>query len=153
MEIERKYLVNEEVWLALDKPAGERIIQGYISTANNKTVRVRLKGASGYMTVKGKTIGISREEIEFPIPVDKATELMEKFAEGIIEKIRYTIPYHGKMWEVDEFLGENMGLLLAEIELNSEEEQFEVPGWIGVEVSHDVRYFNSHLSKRPFKTW
>jgi CYTH domain-containing protein len=153
MEIERKYLVKKEVWQLFDKPAGEKIIQGYLSTDINKTIRVRLKGSSGFMTIKGKTDNISREEIEFPVPAGQVMEIIEKFSEGVIDKIRYTLSCEGKIWEVDEFMDDNEGLLLAEIELQSEDESFDLPEWVGPEVSHDIRYFNSNLSKKPFKNW
>lgn len=153
MEIERKYKVIKEQWLKTDKFDGERIIQGYLTTDADKTIRVRIRGSQGFMTVKGKTMNISREEIEFPVPVDKAKELIEKFADGIIEKTRYTVQYRGKMWEIDEFAGDNEGLLLAEIELINEVEVVELPEWIGKEVSDDSRYYNSNLSIYPYKEW
>lgn len=153
MEIERKYKVIREQWQKADKPDGEKIIQGYLSTDVDKTIRVRIKGSQAFMTVKGETVNISREEIEFSMPVDKATELIEKFAAGIIEKTRYSIPYKGKLWEVDNFTGDNEGLLIAEIELDSEDETVELPAWIGKEVSDDSRYYNSNLSINPYKEW
>lgn len=153
MEIERKYLVNKEHWLKLDKPAGEKITQGYLTTDINKTIRVRIRDLIGYISIKGKTNNITREEFEFVIPIEEATELIKKFAEGIIEKIRYTIIYKEQTWEVDEFLGNNEGLLIAEIELKSEDERFKLPDWIDKEVSYDKRYFNSNLSIDPFKSW
>jgi adenylate cyclase len=153
MEIERKYLLNKEVWLKSGNPTGKNIIQGYLTTDINKTIRIRVMGTLGYMTIKGKTNHISREEFEFPIPTDMAKKLIKKYSEGIVEKIRYCIPYRGKIWEVDKFLGDNEGLLLAEIELNFEDEVFELPEWIEKEVSDDIRYFNSNLSKNPYKNW
>jgi len=153
MEIERKYLVNKKLWQEMNNEDGDYIVQGYITTDLNKTIRIRIWRSAAYMTIKGKTNNISREEIEFPIPLDKATEIIRKFAEGIIKKIRYTIQFKGKTWEVDEFMGENEGLLLAEIELGSENEPVELPQWIGKEVSYDNRYFNSMLMKNPFRHW
>jgi adenylate cyclase len=153
MEIERKYLVNKDLWSGMNKPAGEYIIQGYLSTDIDKTIRVRLKGNSGYMAVKARTVGISREEFEFPVSADIAKELITKFSEGIIEKIRYALNHKGETWEVDEFLGSNKGLIIAEIELNNEEEIVELPEWVEKEVSYDKRYFNSNLSNCPYKGW
>jgi len=149
MEIERKYLVKKEKWAILDKPPSDKITQGYLSTDINKTIRVRIKNSSAWMTVKGKTHNYSREEIEFEIPLAKAEELLNKFTGNIIEKKRYVLKYKGKKWEVDEFLGVNEGLILAEIELKTEDEEFELPEWIDKEVSDDYRYYNSFLSENP----
>lgn len=153
MEIERKFLVNKDLWQKAEKPVGERIVQGYLSTRADKTIRIRIAGLHGYMTIKGKTINISREEYEFPVPTDIANALIQKFSEGVIEKVRYKVPYKGKIWEVDEFLGDNAGLLIAEIELTDENEKIETPCWVGSEVSTDPRYFNAYLALKPFKTW
>ena len=153
MEIERKYLVDKELWLKANKPAGEYIIQGYLTTDIDKTIRIRVTGSGGYMTIKGKTVNISREEYEFPVPFDMATELIQKFSEGIIEKVRYKVSYKGKTWEVDEFSGDNTGLLIAEVELTEEHENIELPEWIGKEVSDDARYYNACLVKHPFAKW
>jgi adenylate cyclase len=153
MEIERKYLVNKELWLKSNKPAGEYIIQGYLTADVDKTIRVRVSGSGGYITIKGKTVNISREEYEFPVPFNIATKVIQKFSEGIIQKIRYRISYKGKTWEVDEFLGNNEGLLIAEVELTEEHENVGLPEWIGCEVSGDTRYFNACLARKPFKTW
>jgi CYTH domain-containing protein len=153
MEIERKYLVDKELWLKTNKPAGEYIIQGYLTTDIDKTIRVRVTGSVGYITIKGRTVNIAREEYEFPIPADKASELIQKFSEGILEKVRYKVPYKGKTWVVDEFLGGNKGLIIAEVELTEEHESIELPEWIGKEVSDDARYYNACLVKHPFTAW
>ncbi len=153
IEIERKFLVVSELWQKLEKPAGEYLIQGYLGIDVHKTIRVRVAGSKAFMAVKGKAINITRQEYEFEIPLKIASELIKNFAETIIEKLRHIIIYRGKTWEVDEFLGDNEGLLIAEIELNSEDERFQLPEWIGREVSHDTRYFNSNLSKYPYKNW
>jgi CYTH domain-containing protein len=153
MEIERKFLVHKEGWLKANKPAGEHITQGYLTVDPEKTIRVKVKNNAGFITIKGKTVNISREEYEFPIPADEAAEVIQKFAGDTIDKIRFTLNYKGKKWEVDEFLGDNEGLLLAEIELDTENESFEKPEWIDKEVSDDNRYYNSNLSKHPFKVW
>lgn len=153
MEIERKYRVHEDLWLKADRPAGEKIIQGYLSSDINRTIRVRLQNERGSMAIKGKTTGITREEFEFPVPADIAGEIIKKFVVNVIEKIRYKIPFRGKIWEVDEFLGSNKGLIIAEVELNNAEEPVDLPEWIGKEVSDDKRYFNSCLSEHPYEEW
>ncbi|HOT13536.1 MAG TPA: CYTH domain-containing protein [Bacteroidales bacterium] len=153
MEIERKFIVDIENWQNIAKGKGERIIQGYLYSSIDKTIRVRVMGDNGFITIKGKTVNISREEYEYPIPANEAAEIINKLADGVIEKKRYTITYKSKTWEVDEFLGDNEGLIVAEIELDSEGEQFELPQWVGKEVSDDARYYNSNLLKSPFKLW
>lgn len=153
MEIERKYLVNKQKWNKLPKNNFEHIVQGYLLIDTNKSIRVRIIGESAYLTIKGKTVNISREEYEFPIDKSKAIEIIDKFSEFSIEKNRYKNEYSGKIWVVDEFLGENYGLILSEIELNSENETFELPEWIDKEVSYDCRYYNTNLAKNPFKNW
>ncbi|QKG80763.1 CYTH domain-containing protein [Tenuifilum thalassicum] len=153
MEIERKFLVDKKAWEELAKPEGIRIIQGYLSTNPSKTIRVRVISDKAFMTIKGETKGISREEVEFEIPINKANELIEKFCNNVIEKTRFLIDFKGKTWEVDKFEGNNAGLLLAEIELNSENEDFEIPSWILTEVTSDYRYYNSYLSEHPYKKW
>jgi len=153
MEIERKFKIHTNLWRKLDKPAGDNILQGYLCSEEEKTVRVRVKNKQGTMTIKGRTINISREEYEFPVPYDIAVDMIHKLATGIIEKIRYNIPYKGKLWEVDEFSGANAGLIIAEVELNSEEEEIELPEWVGDEVSSDPRYYNANLAKHPYQEW
>ena len=153
VETERKFLVDHDKWRALDKPAGVHYRQGYLLNEENRTIRVRMAGDQGYITLKGASSGISRKEFEYKIPVDDAEELLDGFAKSEIEKIRYKIEFAGKLWEVDEFLGDNEGLLMAEIELKNEDEEFERPDWITVEVSHDSGYYNSYLSVHPFKQW
>ena len=153
MEIERKFKIHTNLWRKLDKRAGDNILQGYLCSEEEKTVRVRVKNKQGTMTIKGRTINISREEYEFPVPYDIAVDMIHKFATGIIEKIRYNIPYKGKLWEVDEFSGANAGLIIAEVELNSEDEEIELPEWVGDEVSSDPRYYNANLAKHPYQEW
>ena len=151
MEIERKFLVDKNKW----KPTveGEKIAQGYLQYDVNKVVRVRIKGDKGYLTVKGKTDGISRLEFEYEIPVNDAEEMLVLCGGGVVEKIRYEIPFKGYVWEVDEFFGENEGLLMAEVEMKNADEKPQIPDWITEEVSNDKRYFNSYLSRNPFKSW
>ena len=151
MEIERKFLLSNDNWRTL----GIRIhyAQGYLVADGERTVRVRIAGTEGFLTIKGKSKGFSRKEFEYPIPVDEATEMLQMCTLPAIEKYRTKVLIDGKIWEIDEFEGENKGLIMAEIELNSEDETFAVPSWIGQEVTGDVRYFNSWLAQNPFKNW
>ena len=145
MEIERKFLVKEHLWEAIEKPSPSRIVQAYIVNSAEKTVRIRIKGTKGFLTIKGPTQGISRSEFEYEIPLKDADELISTFAEKVIEKFRYEISFKNHLWEVDVFTGKLEGLYLAEIELNSEDEHFELPEWVGEEVSIDPNYYNSNL--------
>lgn len=147
LEIERKFLVRREIWDKLPKPEGESIRQGYLSRSPLMTVRVRLAGDKGYLTIKGATEGISRPEYEYPIPAVDAEELLNTFTTCFIDKIRYRIAFAGRSWEVDHFLGKNEGLILAEIELNDPDEKFDLPEWVGEEVTGDIRYYNSSLAE------
>ena len=144
-EIERKFLVKRELF----KPTGEGeyIAQGYLSSIPERTVRVRLRNHRGYLTVKGKNVGISRKEFEYEIPEADAKELLELCGSSVILKRRYNVVVGGSRWEVDIFDGGNKGLILAEIELQSEEEEFTKPDWLGEEVSNDARYYNVNLVK------
>lgn len=153
MEIERKYLVDTQRWENLPKPKPIKIVQGYLTTNPEKTIRVRIKGEKALMTIKGQVQGIAREEIEFEIPIDKAYELIHKFCGAVIEKNRYLINHKGKTWEVDVFEGNNKGLVLAELELLTEDERFTLPDWVTQEVTHDFRYYNSYLSENPYSNW
>ncbi len=150
-EIERKFLVKKELFNP--KVEGEYIAQGYLSATPECTVRVRIKNHRGYLTVKGKNTGISRSEYEYEIPENDAKELLELCEPAIIIKRRYNINVNGFKWEVDVFEGDNEGLIVAEIELKSEDEIFSKPEWIDKEVSSDERYYNAYLSKHPFKAW
>jgi adenylate cyclase len=151
VEIERKFLVDLKKWVQLIKPEGVYLKQGYLVNEISKTVRVRIAGEKAYLTIKGTTSGISRNEYEYPIPVNDAVEMLENLAVSLIEKKRYRISFAGKVWEVDEFLGDNLGLVMAEIELKHQSEEFEIPAWVTKEVSGDVRYYNSNLSVNPLK--
>jgi CYTH domain-containing protein len=148
MEIERKFLVDKVLWALQAKPAGQKIIQAYLANSPEKTIRVRTKGVKGFLTIKGPTIGISRAEYEYEIPVHEAEELIQQFAVQYIEKVRYEITVGKHLWEVDEFYGKHAGLMLAEIELTAEDELFERPEWVTLEVSEDINYFNSNLINR-----
>ncbi len=153
-EIERKYLVKQDLWNALAKPKGEYYRQGYIVNEIAKTVRVRATENHGFITIKGKTDNPAiKPEYEYQIPKSEAIELLNGFTENNIEKIRYKIEFEGKLWEIDVFYGDNKGLIVAEIELNSIEESYEIPAWIDREVTHEDKYFNANLSKKPFKNW
>ncbi|MGJ5630903.1 CYTH domain-containing protein [Nostoc sp. CALU 1950] len=151
-EIERKYLVRGNSWRGLAEGIVYR--QGYIATQDKGTVRIRIVGEKSYLTIKGPNIKYSRLEFEYPIPLEDAQEMLETLCERpFIEKIRYKIELGGLIWEIDEFDGVNKGLILAEVELSDENQQFELPTWIGEEVSDDFRYFNSNLVKHPFSQW
>jgi len=152
-EIERKFLLKGEFKKYAVKYL--TIKQGYISTLNGITVRVRIKGHKGFLTIKSpsNTTGISRYEWEKEIPYYEAVELLALCDSGLIDKTRYLIPVGGFTFEVDEFHGENKGLIMAEIELKSEEEDFPRPDWLGEEVTNDFRYYNSYLAKNPFTRW
>lgn len=153
IEIERKFLVDHDQWNKLDKPKGMIIRQGYMLKDDSKTIRVRVKDDSGYITIKGKTEGISRSEYEYAIPVKDGNELLATFCDASVNKTRYNITFAGKLWEVDVFEGDNSGLIIAEIELDNEVETFELPKWIAKEVTEDARYYNSNLSVNPYKNW
>lgn len=150
IEIERKFLVNEKLWHALDKPKGKHYQQGYLLNGENRIVRVRIAGDQGFITIKGAAKGISRLEFEYEIPKSDAREMLDQFKPEGTEKIRYRIPEgSGLVWEVDEFLGANQGLIVAEIELDTEDQMFSRPDWLGMEVTDDDRYSNSSLALRP----
>lgn len=153
-EIERKYLVKSDAYKSVANKSN-RITQGYLSSVPQRTVRIRIKGEKGYITVKGigNTTGASRYEWEKEIPVREAEELLALCEPGIIDKIRYEIIAGHHTLEVDEFFGENKGLVLAEIELSGEHEEIVKPEWLGAEVTGETRYYNSMLMKSPFTTW
>ncbi|MEH0157960.1 CYTH domain-containing protein [Limibacter armeniacum] len=150
-EIERKFLVKG------DLPEGKttRIVQGYLSSVPERTVRVRVKGERAFLTIKGigNETGISRYEWEKEIPVQEAEQLLKICEPGVIEKTRTEVEVGKHTFEIDHFFGDNEGLVMAEVELSDEAEQFDKPDWLGEEVSGDKRYYNSYLSQHPFKTW
>jgi adenylate cyclase len=154
LEIERKFLVKSNDFKE-QAFAKNNIAQGYLSSVPERTVRVRIKGEKAYLTIKGigHQGGMSRFEWENQIPLDEAAELLKLCEKGKIEKTRYEIKSGSHIYEVDEFYGENEGLIMAEIELQSETENFEKPDWLGEEVTNDERYYNAYLSKNPFKNW
>jgi adenylate cyclase len=152
-EIERKFLVHRDLWRP-DPALGVRYRQGYLSTDPARVVRVRTVGDSGFLTVKGPTKGIERYEFEHPIPRADADAMLDMLCiRPLIEKIRYRVPFGGRLWEVDVFSGDNAGLIVAEVELPSADSEIIKPGWAADEVSDDPRYFNSNLSKHPYKEW
>jgi adenylate cyclase len=154
IEIERKFLVNDDSFKAFAF-THNHIAQGYLNSAPERTVRVRIKGKKGFLTVKGisNETGTTRFEWEKEIPLDEVQKLLPLCEKGAIDKTRFEIKITNHIFEVDEFHGENQGLIVAEIELKSENELFEKPDWLGKEVTGDARYYNSYLSKNPFKNW
>jgi adenylate cyclase len=154
IEIERKFLVKNHSFKT-DAFTQNLVAQGYLSSLPERTVRVRIKANKGYLTIKGMTneTGMSRFEWEKEIPGDEAKSLILLCEKGTIDKTRYEVKVGSHIYEVDEFYGENQGLIIAEIELQSEEEAFEKPDWLGQEVTNDKRYYNSYLSLHPYKNW
>lgn len=154
IEIERKFLVKSDAF-KIQASSKVRIVQGFLNTHAERTVRIRIKGELAFLTIKGKsnTSGTSRFEWEKEIDVTDAELLLDLCEEGILEKTRYEIQSGKHIYEVDEFYGANQGLIVAEIELNNENETFEKPEWIGKEVTGTIKYYNSQLSKHPYKNW
>lgn len=154
LEIERKFLVTSDSYKK-EAFSKKRIIQGYLSSNPERTVRVRIKENKAYLTIKGSSnaSGMSRFEWEKEIAVDEAKNLLLLCEKGVIDKTRFEVKVGVHTYEVDEFYGENKGLEMAEIELKSETEEFEKPDWLGIEVTNDKRYYNSYLSKNPFQNW
>lgn len=152
-EIERKFLVKGEFKNLAKKQT--RITQGYLSSVPERTVRVRVKGEKGFITIKGigNESGASRYEWEKEIPTDEVKELLKICEPGVIDKTRFLVEAGEHTYEVDEFYGENEGLIVAEVELNSEDETFDKPEWLGEEVTGDVKYYNSMLMKNPYAKW
>jgi len=152
-EIERKFLVADDSWRAA-AGAGTAYRQGYLSLDAARVVRVWVLGGRGFLTIKGLRLGISAPEYEYQIPVAEAEQMLATLClRPLIEKVRFELPFGGLTWEIDEFQGENQGLVVAEVELESEGQAVELPPWAGPEVSHDRRYANASLVLRPFKSW
>jgi adenylate cyclase len=150
LEIERKFLVTDCSW----KNAGGALLrQGYLSRDPRRTVRVRLADDAAWLTIKGITTGSTRAEFEYRIPCPEAAELLALCDGPLLEKTRYRVEHRGHSWDIDEFHGENNGLIVAEVELTSETEHVEMPPWIGKEVTDDPRYFNSSLTTKPYCSW
>src|SRR5690606_31553104 len=154
IEIERKFLVTSDAYKS-EAFKQSRIVQGFLNTHKERTVRVRIQGDKGFITIKGisSSDGLSRFEWEKEISVIECENLLKLCEKGSVEKIRYEVKLGTHIFEVDEFYGNNEGLVIAEIELSNETEAFEKPSWLGKEVTGDIRYYNSQLSKQPFKTW
>ncbi|WP_100610349.1 CYTH domain-containing protein [Confluentibacter lentus] len=154
IEIERKFLVTSDSYKT-EAFKQSRIVQGFLNTDKQRTVRVRIQGYQGFLTIKGESSsnGLSRFEWEREISIIEAENLLKICEKGIIDKIRYEVKVGNHVFEVDEFYGDNKGLVIAEIELESETEIYEKPNWLGQEVTGDIRYYNAQLSKQPYKTW
>ena len=156
-EIERKFLLANETWRQSVKQK-TRFLQGYLNqieeSSSKSSVRVRIEGEAANLNIKSLEIGLSRDEYEYPIPLSDAEKMLKKLSVGpVIEKIRYLVEYDGLTWEIDEFFGDNAGLIVAEVELESETQSLSLPAWAGAEVTHDVKYYNISLSKHPYKEW
>jgi adenylate cyclase len=152
-EIERKFLVIDDSWRGQARE-GVRMRQGYLNGGGLSSVRVRVQGGSAFLNIKSATLGVWRREYEYPIPQRDAQEMLDHLCPGpLIEKTRYEVEHAGHVWEVDVFEGDNAGLIVAEIELEDEDESFATPAWAGGEVSHDPRYYNVCLVKHPYKEW
>lgn len=152
VEIEKKFLLVSDDWRKTAE--GKLYRQGYLPAESGCTVRVRTAGSQGYLTIKGKSVGAARPEFEYQIPLDDANEMLDTLCKKpLIEKTRYLVNYCGFTWEIDEFSGENEGLLVAEIELEHQDQKFEKPSWLGREVTGDSRYFNARLVDNPFTKW
>ena len=149
-EIERKFLVHTESWRRAD---AVEYAQGYLNRDRERTVRVRVAGDRAWLTIKGRSVGASRPEFEYEIPVADAEQLLALSDRPVVRKRRHLVPCGGFTWEVDEFLGDNEGLVVAEIELDAEDQTFEKPDWVGEEVTDDPRYFNSSLATEPYRLW
>jgi CYTH domain-containing protein len=154
IEIERKFLIKSDAYKN-EANSKERIVQGFLNTHKERTVRVRISGDFGYLTVKGESneTGTSRFEWEKEITLEDAEALLLLCEEGIIEKTRYKVPKGEHIFEIDEFYGTNEGLVIAEVELSDEDENYIEPDWLGEEVTGDIKYYNSQLSKNPFEKW
>lgn len=151
-EIERKFLLKNDEWRKFTR--GILYRQGYLSTVPERTVRVRVVGEKAYFTVKGLTKGLTRVEFEYEIPLKDANQLLDELCQQpIIEKLRHKLDFAGFTWEIDEYLGENQGLIIAEVELDSENQALELPSWVDEDVSDDPRYYNANLVANPFSKW
>ncbi|NJM90967.1 MAG: CYTH domain-containing protein [Myxococcales bacterium] len=150
-EIERKFLVVGDSWR--DGAVGRRLVQGYLSRDPARTVRIRLDDDAAFLTIKGQSVGASRAEFEYPLPRHDAEPLLALCLPPLIDKRRFVVELAGKRWEIDEFAGDNAPLVLAELELTSEDEAFDAPHWLGREVTADPRFFNSQLAHKPYASW
>jgi adenylate cyclase len=152
IEIERKFLVHKDLLPALTD--GQHIVQGYIPTADKTAVRIRIKGQQAWLTIKGANQGASRLEFEYPIPLDDAQQMLTELCTGgAIDKHRYEIVHQGLIWEIDVFAASNAGLIVAEVELENEQQVVNLPAWAAEEVTHDARYYNNQLMQNPVADW
>jgi adenylate cyclase len=151
VETERKFLVSDDAWRSQGTPVS--YAQGYLARGNGVTVRIRIAGEKAFLTVKGPVEGISRPEYEYPVPVEDARGMMTLCTDPVIEKQRTRVPHGSHVWEVDEFSGDNSGLIIAEVELSSAEDEVSLPPWVGPEVTGDPRYYNSNLAVHPYRVW
>ncbi|MEZ5576565.1 MAG: CYTH domain-containing protein [Candidatus Competibacteraceae bacterium] len=153
VEIEHKFLVRDERWRR-EVERSVRMRQGYLTSDARCSVRVRVAGDQGYLNVKSGTLGIQRSEYEYLIPLAEAEEMLDTLCEQpLLEKTRHFVRFGGHLWEIDEFEGDNAGLIVAEVELSRIDEPFDQPDWLGADVSHDIRYYNSQLARHPYRTW
>lgn len=156
LEIERKFLLKDDSWRAA-VISSRRLSQGYLTTLTDgakASVRVRVGGDQAYLNIKSMRLGMSRDEFEYPIPIEDAGHMLANLCSGaVIEKIRHHVHFAGLLWEIDEFLGANQGLVVAEVELDSEDQTFQKPDWVGEEVTEDPRYYNVSLVRHPFAQW
>jgi adenylate cyclase len=152
VEIERKFLVADDSW-RVNATQSRVLRQGYLAIEGQTTVRVRTDGKSAWLTIKGAAEGLSRPEFEYPVPLQDAEALLGRCGGRLVEKVRHVVPFDAREWEVDEFLGSNKGLVVAELELSSTDEVFGRPDWLGAEVSGDTKYLNASLSLKPYSTW
>lgn len=151
LEIERKFLVVGDGWRGRND--GTPMEQGYLARDPDRTIRVRIAGERAWLNIKGRCVGLVRQEFEYPIPPAEAAQLLALCPPPLISKTRYVIAHEGHHWEVDEFSGDNSGLILAEVEMEHPEEAVALPAWVGAEVSDDPRYYNSNLSQNPYREW
>lgn len=151
IEIERKFLVVGDTWRATAQGTAYR--QGYLCNRTESNVRIRIGGNAAWLTIKGKTVGMSRPEFEYPLPLADAEELLRLCQQPLIEKTRYCVEHAGHTWEVDVFGGDNAGLVMAEIELQDPGQVFDIPDWVGKEVTQDPRYYNACLQLNPYRQW
>jgi adenylate cyclase len=152
-EIERKFRVRSDAWRA-EVRCSRLLRQGYLANTARASIRVRLDGECGLLSVKGMERGMSRDEYEVSVPAPDAREMLDRLCEGIpIEKRRHIVPHEGSEWEIDEFLGENAGLVIAELELDREDASFARPAWLGPEITYEERYYNFRLSQKPYRHW
>jgi len=153
VEIERKFLVVDDSWREA-VPAGIRYRQGYLGTDSGSTVRVRVSGERAWLTIKSAVVGLTRREYEYEIPTKDAHAILEELcSKPLIEKTRFVVEHHGHSWEIDVFEGDNAGLIVAEVELEAEDEAFVLPAWAGEDVSGDARYYNQRLAEHPYSRW